>query len=711
MANQTPRKKDMWDYAPYIIVAVFCMVVGMWAGYVVDVTASPKRGVQWLKALKSMSEYMNISSFLAAIKAFSTSSYVRVGTFWGTLIGVMIFLYNLTKKEKRYHRKGVEHGSARWGTNEEKRSIADVNDFYNNAILASDIFLVIDRKKRDENSAEKNKQKNKKSNAPKSTPKADITNPDKKISVSSIASKKGKAKKIQAMLNLNMLILGGSGTGKSRFFVKPNIMQCNTSFVVTDPSGELLQSCGKMLERMGYDIKVFNIDDMRHSCNYNPFHYIYDYDGSVNENYVIKMINTFMENTKGEGQGGDPFWDDCTRLLLSAISFLIIEAAESDKKDNAENKNDEPSFPLVLEFIHKAKVIEGKEEEQSDLDKAFELQRERLPNALSVQYYDEFKQAAGKTMQSILISTTTRLQYFKLEQVRNLVHTDNIGLDTLGDKKTALFIIIPSTDTTYNFLAAMMYTQLFDTLYGKAIKCYHGRLPVHVRFICDEFANTGKIPDFEKILATCRKFEISIQVILQNLSQLKRLYEKSWEEIPGNCDTTIFLGGKDQTNNEYIMKELGKETIDTMNINKTRSKNDSTAYNDGIMGRELMQLDELATMPNNECLVLIRGMRPFKTDKFDIVNHERYYMLDEANKIDNTYYLEENVSTETKTEVVHIGNEYIDENVLPENLPQYKFKFVDGNNNFVTPVSELDKNYPAEINAVFAKMQTYSTAF
>lgn len=709
MANQVPRKKDMWDYAPYIIIAVFCTILGMWAGYVIDVTASPKRGVQWLEALNSMSDYMNLSSFLEAFKAIFTSSRVRIGTFWGALIGVMIFLYALTKKEKRYHRKGVEHGSARWGTNEEKKSVADVNDFYNNAILASDIFLVIDRKKRDETAAEKNKQKSKKSKEVKPIPKADIGDSEKKISISSIASKKGKAKKIQAMLNLNMLILGGSGTGKSRFFVKPNIMQCNTSFVVTDPSGELLQSCGKMLERMGYEIKVFNIDDMRHSCNYNPFHYIYDYDGSVNENYVIKMINTFMENTKGEGQGGDPFWDDCTRLLLSAVSFLIIEAAEADKKENSENKNDEPSFPLVLEFIHKAKVIEGKEEEQSDLDRAFELQRERLPNALSVQYYDEFKQAAGKTMQSILISTTTRLQYFKLEQVRNLVHTDNIELDTLGDKKTALFIIIPSTDTTYNFLAAMMYTQLFDTLYGKAIKCYHGRLPVHVRFICDEFANTGKIPDFEKILATCRKFEISIQVILQNLSQLKRLYEKSWEEIPGNCDTTIFLGGKDQTNNEYIMKELGKETIDTMNINKTRSKNDSTAYNDGIMGRELMQLDELATMPNNECLVLIRGMRPFKTDKFDIVNHERYAMLDEANRKENTYYLEANMTTDEKVEPVYLG-EYIEENVLPENIPKYKFRIVDGENNEVTPVSELDKNYPDDINAIFAEMRTYSTA-
>lgn len=713
MANQAPRKKDMWDYAPYIIIVIFCLIIGMWAGYVVEVTSSPKRGIQWLKALESMTDYINLPSFAAAFKAIFTSSYVRIGTFFGTLVGVMIFLYSTTKKEKRYHRKGVEHGSARWGTNAEKRSIADVNDFYNNAILASDIFLVIDRKKRDANAAEKEKQKKttkKKSNVENSLPKAEVTDPNRKVSVSAVTSQKSKTKKIQPMLNLNMLILGGSGTGKSRFFVKPNIMQCNTSFVVTDPSGELLKSCGKMLEKMGYDIKVFNIDDMRHSCNYNPFRYIYDADGSVNENYVIKMINTFMENTKGEGQGGDPFWDDCTRLLLSAISFLIIEAAEADKKDNAENNNDEPNFPLVLEFIHKAKVIEGKEEEQSDLDKAFELQRERLPNALSVQYYDEFKQAAGKTMQSILISTTTRLQYFKLEQVRNLVHTDNIGLDTLGDKKTALFIIIPSTDTTYNFLAAMMYTQLFDTLYGKAIKSPKGKLDYHVRFICDEFANTGKIPDFEKILATCRKFEISIQVILQNLSQLKRLYEKSWEEIPGNCDTTIFLGGKDQTNNEYIMKELGKETIDTLNINKTRSKNDSTAYNDGIMGRELMQLDELATMPNNECLVLVRGMRPFKTDKFDIVNHERYFMLDEANTEENTYYLEKNIFTEAKTEVVYIGEEYIEDNTLPENLPKYTFRFIDSENQVITPVSELDKNYPAEINTLFSGIRTYSTA-
>ncbi len=712
MAKNPPKKKDMWDYAPYIVIIAFCTAIGIWAGYVIDSTASPKHGIQWAKALSGINGYMNLSAFSAAFKGIIHSSYIRTGAFWGCLIGTMIFLYSITKKEKRYHRKGEEHGSARWGTNEEKKSISDPNDFYNNVILASDIFLVLDRKKRDKNAEEHSKKKKnpKKSDSGKKFPvgESEGLTENKIISVSQAASHTKKAQKIQAMLNLNMLILGGSGTGKSRFFVKPNVMQCNTSYVITDPSGELLQSCGKMLEKNGYEIKVFNIDDMRHSCNYNPFRYIRNYDGSINENYVIKMINTFMENTKGEGQGGDPFWDDCTRLLLSAISFLIIESSEADNSEDINNDNPEPSFPLVLEFIHKAKVIDGKEEEKSDLDVAFDMQRERLPNALSVQYYDEFKQAAGKTMQSILISTTTRLQYFKLEQVRNLVHTDDIGLDTIGDKKTALFIIIPSTDTTYNFLAAMMYTQLFDTLYGKAIKCYHGRLPYHVRFICDEFANTGKIPDFEKILATCRKFEISIQVILQNLSQLKRLYEKSWEEIPGNCDTTIFLGGKDQTNNEYIMKELGKETIDTLNINKTRSKNDSTAYNDGIMGRELMQLDELATMPNNECLVLIRGMRPFKTDKFDIVNHPRYSMLDEADKSNNTYYLEDNIKTDDIKEKADV-NEYIDDNTpLTEELPHYKFRSYDGNNKVITPVSEMDKKYPAKLNEMFSNTTVYS---
>lgn len=513
-----------------------------------------------------------------------------------------------------------------------------------------------------------------------------------KMSVSLVAKKKKAADKIKPMLNLNTLILGGTGTGKSRFFVKPNLMQCNTSYVVTDPSAELVESCGKMLERMGYVLKVFNIDNMEYSCNYNPFHYIRDFNGNIDENAVIKMINTFMVNTKGDGQGGEQFWEDCTRMLLSAICFLLVETAPEEQQN----------FSSVLDLIHKAKVIEGKEEEKSELDLMFDERKKKAPNALSVQYYDEFKQAAGKTMQSILISTTTRLQCFKLEKVRNLTCTDNIALDTVGDQKTALFIIIPSTDNTYTFLAAMMYTQLFDSLYRRAISKYHGRLPYHVRFILDEFANTGKIPDFEKVLATCRKFEISAQIILQNLSQLKRLYEKSWEEIPGNCDTTIFLGGKDQTNNEYIMKELGKETIDTMNINKTKSKQGSTSYNDGIMGRELMTLDELATMPNNECLVLIRGLRPFRTNKYDIVNHPRYNMLKEVNEEKNTYYLEKEIHTAEEPEILDLS-EYIDDNDMFDENDDYKvtINLVSSDDNVIIPISEIDKEVKPEINAIF----------
>ena len=696
--NGMPKKKGMTSFIIYIVIAVILIFLGMWGGYVLQETANKNGNANFQKALDKAGDYANIESFFYALKsALSDNGMAQTGAMYGGMAGLLIFAYQISKTPKRFHRKGEEHGSARWGTDKEKQSVGDIHDFYNNAILASDVFLVLDRKKRDENAAAANKKKGK-NKVPEKKKQNIESEPavieEEKLSISSIAEKAKKVQKIQAMLNLNMLILGGSGTGKSRFFVKPNLMQCNTSFVVTDPSGELIQSCGKMLERMGYEIKVFNIDNMEYSCNYNPFHYINDTDGNYDENAVIKMINTFMINTKGEGQGGDPFWEDCTRLLLSSICFLLVETAAEEERN----------FSGVLDLIHKAKVIEGKEEEKSELDLIFDKRREAAPNALSIQYYDEFKQAAGKTMQSILISTTTRLQCFKLAKIRNLTCIDNIALDTLGDKKTALFIIIPSTDSTYNFLAAMMYSQLFDSLYRVAISKYHGRLPVHVRFICDEFANTGKIPEFEKILATCRKFEISVQVILQNLSQLKRLYEKSWEEIPGNCDTTIFLGGKDQTNNEYIMKELGKETIDTMNVNKTKSKQGSTSYNDGILGRELMQLDELATMPNNECLVLIRGMRPFRTDKFDIANHPRYSMLDEADKQHNTYYLSENIHTAEEQETLVFDDYDTGETTGTDNANTITINFVSSENDVIVPLSELNKNIKPEVNAIFAEV-------
>ncbi len=501
------------------------------------------------------------------------------------------------------------------------------------------------------------------------------------------------AEKIKPMLNLNMMILGGSGTGKSRFYVKPNIMQCNTSFVVTDPSGELLQSCGKMLERKGYKIRVFNINDMKHSSNYNPFHYLKDENGNINNNNVIKMINTFMLNTKEEGaSGGDQFWTDATRLLLSALCFLLVETGSEE----------EQNFSAVLDLIHKTKVIEGKEEEKSDLDLMFDKRREKAPNALSVQYYEEFKQAAGKTMQSILISTTTRLQHFKLEDVRNLTFTDNIHLETLGDELTALFIIIPSTDTTYNFLAAMMYTQLFDALYNRAITKYHGRLKYHVRCLLDEYANIGKIPEFDKVLATCRKFEISAVIILQNLSQLKRIYEKSWEELLGNCDTLIYLGGKDQFTNEYLSKELGKETIDTLAINKTKSKQGSTSYNDGILGRELATIDELSTMDNNDCIVMVRGLHPFMTAKFDITNHPRYSMLDEADKANNTYYLEENINTVRETEYVDFTKFYDNEIASPDST--IEIGYITSDNEIIKSASELMDDIPENIRQIFGNV-------
>ena len=673
-----PEKKT--DTLLYIIV-IACIIafpIIVLFGYTLEMTADKNGNIQIFEAIESIGEYMTPNNlgnaFLAVIKGTGMTRNACVIGFFASLIAVM---YRLVGNGKRYHRKGVEHGSARWGNRQEKEIIADTTKkgFYNNVICASDVFLVLDRKVREKNeAAEEAENRKKKGKAkPKKNKSAELNGTE--ISIKDVTGRSREAEKIKPMLNLNQIILGGSGTGKSRFFVKPNLLQCNTSFVVTDPSGELVESCGKMLINHGYEIKVFNLNDMKHSSNYNPFHYLRDSTGKINSNNVIKMINVFMTNTKGEGNSSDPFWDDATRLLLSALSFLLIETGTEE----------EQNFAGVLDLIHKAKVIEGKEEEKSELDLMFDKRKEKAPKALSVQYYEEFKQAAGKTMQSILISTTTKLQYFKLENVRDLTHTDNIHLETLGDKPTALFIVIPSTDTTYNFLAAMMYTQLFDTLYDRAINHYHGRLPCHVRSILDEFANVGKIPEFEKILATCRKFEISAQVILQNLSQLKRMYEKSWEELPGNCDTLIYLGGKDQFTNEYLSKELGKETIDQLSINQTKGKQGSSSYNNAILGRELATIDELTTMDNNNCIVMVRGLYPFFTNKFNLSEHPRYGELGEdwqpdtekgETKSDNPYiyYLDRYVETLPEVEYIDFS-EFLDSED-GEKINSIKLRFV-----------------------------------
>ena len=703
MASNMGIKEKRIDYteiAIYAAAVLAVIILCVWVGYVLEMTASPKNGIQLMKALSSLGEYATPAAFIRAFgKVFTGSGITRKGFVMGLMGAALIVLYKFSISGKRYHRRGSEHGSARWGNKQEKDIIADTNDFYNNVICASDIFLVLDRKKREQNENAKKKPKKPKKEKAKDIPEI-IENDDyedeeqqvieipenEKMTLKKVADMKKASGKIKPMFNLNKIILGGSGTGKSRFYVKPNLMQCNTSFVITDPSGELVQSCGMMLLRRGYKIKVFNINDMKHSSNYNPFHYLRDSTGEINSNNAIKMINVFMTNTKVEGAStGDQFWDDATRLLLSALCFLLVETGTEE----------EQNFASVLDLIHKAKVIEGKEEEKSELDLIFDKRKENDPKALSVQYYEEFKQAAGKTMQSILISTTTKLQHFKLEDVRNLTYTDNIHLETIGDEKTALFIIIPSTDTTYNFLAAMMYTQLFDTLYDRAIMYYHGRLPVHVRFILDEFANVGKIPEFEKILATGRKFEISAVVILQNLSQLKRLYEKSWEELPGNCDTMIYLGGKDQFTNEYLSKELGKETIDQQSINQTKGKQGSSSYNNAILGRELATIDELSTMDNNDCIVMVRGLHPFLTEKFDITNHPRYNMLDEADKEHNTYYLEENIRTEEETVPIDLSEFYDDGDIDVSEV--IEIGYITSDNKIIIPPPDLMDDIPDEI--------------
>ena len=450
--------------------------------------------------------------------------------------------------------------------------------------------------------------------------------------------------------NLNVMVIGGSGSGKSRFFVKPNMMQANTSYVCTDPKGELLRSCGKMLEHYGYRIKVFNLIDMAHSHNYNPFHYIYDADGNYSATAVIKMINVLMKNTQKEGGGGgDQFWEDSTRALLAALCFYLVECEDESNRNFAE----------VMRLLKLAEVKEDSEDFQSDLDLIFDAlehpevytktaeptekmqalnlidlakKAKSASRYMCLKYYKDFKKAAGDTAKSILISTAVRLQAFNIPEVMDLTCCDNLHLEMTGDEKTALFIIIPSSDDTFNFLAAMMYTQLFDVLYDRANFKHGGRLPIHVRCLLDEFANLGQIPRFEELLATMRSMEISANVIIQNLSQLKKMYKDSWENVLGNCDSLLFLGGQEPTTLEHISKTLGKETIDTRSQNRTRGRNGSTSENDGILGRELMTVDELKVMKDNECILFVRGIYPFFCSKYVIEKHPNYALLEDSNK-------------------------------------------------------------------------------
>ena len=432
--------------------------------------------------------------------------------------------------------------------------------------------------------------------------------------------------------NLNVLVVGGSGAGKTRFYAKPNIMQANTSYVVLDPKGEILRDTGYLLERYGYDIKVLDLIHTERSHGFNPFVYLRD------DKDVLRLVNNLIRNTTPKGaQSRDPFWERAETALLEALILYLVNEAPPE----------EQNFSMVMEMINAAEVREDDEEYASVLDELFERLAMRDPEHLAVKQYHIFKLAAGKTAKSILISCGARLAPFDIQELREITAYDELELDTLGDRKTALFIIISDTDDTFNFLASMVYTQLFNLLCDKADDVYGGRLPVHVRCLIDECANIGQIPKLEKLMATIRSREISACLVLQAQSQLKALYKDNCDTIIGNCDSSVFLGGKEPTTLKELSAALGKETIDTFNTGESRGREVSHSLNYQKLGKELMSQDELAVLNGGKCILQLRGVRPFLSDKYDITKHPNYKYLSDANP-KNAFDIEKFLSTKLK---------------------------------------------------------------
>ena len=435
-----------------------------------------------------------------------------------------------------------------------------------------------------------------------------------------------KKEKLNAR-NKNILVIGGSGSGKTRFFVKPNLMQMHSSYVVTDPKGTVLVECGKLLQRGGYRIKVLNTINFKKSMRYNPFAYI------RSEKDILKLVNTLIANTKGDGEkAGEDFWVKSERLFYCAlIGYIWYEAPEEEK-----------NFTTLLEMINASEAREDDPEFQSPVDLMFERLEEKDPEHFAVRQYKKFLLSAGKTRSSILISCGARLAPFDIKELRDLMETDEMELDTIGDRKTALFVIISDTDDTFNFVVSILYTQLFNLLCDKADDEYGGRLPVHVRCLLDEFANIGQIPKFEKLIATIRSREISASIILQSQSQLKAIYKDNADTIVGNCDTTLFLGGKEKTTLKEMSEILGKETIDSFNTSENRGREVSHGLNYQKLGKQLMTEDEIAVMDGGKCILQLRGVRPFFSDKYDITKHPNYKYLSDYDK-KNTFDMEKHL--------------------------------------------------------------------
>lgn len=435
----------------------------------------------------------------------------------------------------------------------------------------------------------------------------DWQNPDKNIIFTETEAMTLDTRK--TLHNNNVMVVGGSGSGKTRFYVKPNLMQMHSSYVITDPKGELLRSTGKMLQSNGYKVKVFNLIDMEHSDKYNPFNYIID------EKDILKLITNLITNTTSpQARKGDDFWEKAETALLQAL-FAYVQS---------EGLPEERNINTVMELIRLAEVREEDETYESPLDILFQDLKKRDPNHFACKQYDLFKMAAGKTAKSILVSLGVRLSPFYIPALADLMSEDTLQLDMIGSEKTALFIILPDSDKTFNFIAAIMYQQLFDILFYRADTEYGGRLPYHVRFMLDEFPNIGQIPNFETYVATMRSREMSANIIIQNISQLKSLYEKTWETITGNCDSLLFLGGTEQSTLEYLSKKIGKTTIDHRSINESRGATGSYSMNYQIVARDLITPDEIEMLGVDQCLLLMRGERPFKSRKYDVTKHRHY---------------------------------------------------------------------------------------
>ena len=505
--------------------------------------------------------------------------------------GLRLAVYLRGKNAKKY-RHGMEYGSARWGTPKDIEPFM-APKFADNIILTKTERLMM-------------------SNRP----------PDPKNA-----------------RNKNVLVVGGSGSGKTRFWLKPNLLQCHSSYVVTDPKGSIVVECGNALLKNGYKVRILNTINFKKSMHYNPFAYVHS------EKDILKLVTTLMTNTKGEGSGGDPFWEKSERLLLTAlIAYLHYEAPV-----------EEQNFATLLEMLNTMQVLEDDEEYQNPVDLLFEELGKKKPNSFAVRQYKLYKLAAGKTAKSILISCGARLAPFDIQELRNLTMYDELALDTLGDKKTALFLIMSDTDSTFNFLISMVYTQLFNLLCDKADDVYGGKLPIHVRCLIDECANIGQIPNLEKLVATIRSREISACLVLQARSQLKAIYKDNADTIVGNMDSQIFLGGSEPTTLKDLSEMLGKETIDAFNTSDTRGNSPSYGTTFQKMGHELLSRDELAVLDGGKCILQLRGVRPFLSDKYDLTQHPNYKLTSDYDP-KNTFDIEKYLNRKEK---IHPGDEFI----------------------------------------------------